>query len=123
MESVTTGQAVDWEVQGAKLLAVAEYAPGKIAVGGTDNQVHLFDLASRQVIRVLKQHTGSVSAMACRDDYLITGSYDTVIRVRSSKDLNLAPSVKRSPAPAPAVTAPAATSLNQKSDDTFRVQR
>lgn len=64
----------------SKLLSLCEIAAGRLAVGGTDNQVHLFDVPTKSAINVLKQHTGSVSALASRDDYLVTGSFDTSIR-------------------------------------------
>lgn len=81
----------------AKVLSLIYYAPGKLATGGSDNSVRLWDLVRRSEIGKLEGHAGSIAALDCRDGVLVSGSYDTTIQVwtvggeneRHNRDLRL----------------------------------
>lgn len=65
----------------SKNFAVTFVAPDRIATAGTDNRIHLWDLNERRQVRVLQGHTGSIATLAARGDTLVSGSYDTTVRV------------------------------------------
>ena len=67
--------------RGAKVFSLAFVGPGKLAVGGSDNLIRLWDLATLAEIDQLAGHTGSIAALAYRDGRLVSGSYDTTVRV------------------------------------------
>jgi WD40 repeat protein len=54
-----------------------------LATGGSDNRVSIWDLNSRQVMRRLEGHTGTVAALACdaTGETLVSASYDTTLRI------------------------------------------
>lgn len=85
-------------IDAAKALALAFVGPDKLAVGGSDNTIRLWDLATDTEIDKLLGHTGSVVAMAHRDGRLVTGSYDTTVRVWSV-DFAAAPAAQAPVAP------------------------
>jgi WD40 repeat protein len=70
-----------------------------LATGGSDNRIHIWDLNSRVVIKTLVGHTGSVAALACDGTgaTLVSGSYDTTVRVWNLRGPTEADSVARSP--------------------------
>jgi WD40 repeat protein len=65
----------------AKVQSVAFVAAGKLAVGGSDNTIRLWDLTTKTELDKLEGHTGSIVALAHRDTRLVSGSYDTTVRV------------------------------------------
>ena len=67
--------------QGAKVMALAIYAPGRLATAGTDNMIRLWNLETRAEIGHLRGHAGSVAALATDGVHLVSGSYDTTVRV------------------------------------------
>ena len=69
----------------AKVLAIAFVSPDVLATAGTDNLVRLWDLASRTEIAKLAGHVGSVAALIARDGMLVSGSFDTTVRVWTSE--------------------------------------
>jgi WD40 repeat protein len=70
-----------------------------LAVGGSDNRIYVWDLATRAVTKELVGHTGSVAALACDQSgtTLVSGSYDTTLRVWKLGSGSTPPSVARSP--------------------------
>ena len=52
-----------------------------MATSGSDNEIRLWDLAKRQQTARLDGHTGSVSALAFDRGLLVSGSYDTTVRL------------------------------------------
>ena len=65
----------------AKVLALAAYAPGRLATAGSDNQIRLWDLAAQRETARLSGHTGSVAALDSSGEILVSGSFDTTVRI------------------------------------------
>lgn len=65
----------------AKTLALNAFANGQVATSGSDNQIRLWELATRTQTARLVGHTGSVSALAYDRGLLVSGSYDTTVRL------------------------------------------
>ncbi|MCH8923900.1 MAG: hypothetical protein IIA67_12225 [Planctomycetes bacterium] len=76
-------QLSEIDTPGPKMLSLEFLDKQRLAAGGSDNVVHLWDTASGRKLARLEGHTGSVASM----DYnpstglLVTGSYDTTIRL------------------------------------------
>ena len=80
--NVSTGtEAFTLPVATGKVFTVVVYAPNRLAAGGTDNCIHLWDLEARKQIRTLEGHKGTVAALACRPGIFASGSYDTTVRL------------------------------------------
>ena len=63
------------------MLALAFCGPQQLATAGSDNQIHLWDVATKEEIGSLRGHTGSVAALECRDKVLVSAGYDTTVRI------------------------------------------
>lgn len=72
---------VDIPTHAAKTFATTFYGPTHLATGGSDNLIRLWDIAQGKQIGVLVGHTGSVSALAHTTSQLISGSFDTTVRM------------------------------------------
>jgi WD40 repeat protein len=81
---VATGQPVmTLDVRPAKEYTLVFLDGRRLATGGTDNMIRIWDLESRMVTTELAGHTGTVAALA-RDAsglMLVSGSYDTTLCV------------------------------------------
>jgi WD40 repeat protein len=77
----TDDQAYALPMQPAKVLAMTACGPQLVATAGSDNIIRLWDLATRQELQQLTGHTGSVSALAFQDGYLVSGGFDTFLRI------------------------------------------
>jgi WD40 repeat protein len=81
---VASGQPVmTLDVRPAKEFSLLFLDNRRLASGGTDNLVRIWDLDSRVVTAELVGHTGTVAALA-RDatgNIVVSGSYDTTLRV------------------------------------------
>ena len=64
-----------------RILAIALCGENQLAVAGSDNRVHLWNLKTREQLGVLGQHAGSITTLDCAGDTLISGGYDTTLRV------------------------------------------
>jgi WD40 repeat protein len=64
-----------------KVMAMVAHAPDRLATGGTDNCVTLWDLARKRRIARLKGHSGSVVALDYHAGILVSGAYDATVRV------------------------------------------
>lgn len=69
--------------QASKLYDVARLGDGLVATGGSDNQIHVWQLRDKQRIGSLKGHTGTVSCLDVVGSTFVSGSYDTHVRVWS----------------------------------------
>jgi WD40 repeat protein len=65
---------------GAKVLSMAICPSGILATAGSDNSVRLWDLHRQRPLQRLEGHTGSVAALACDGQVLVSGSFDTTVR-------------------------------------------
>ena len=67
----------------AKIYSLVYLDSQHLATGGTDNRVSIWDLDSKQADSQLVGHTGTVAALACDSTgrVLVSGSYDTTIRI------------------------------------------
>lgn len=71
---------------GARLMAAAMYGEGKLAAAGSDNRIHLWDLEGKRPMGQLAGHTGTVAALAAAEGVIVSGGFDTTIRVWTVQD-------------------------------------
>jgi WD40 repeat protein len=64
-----------------KVYALVFCSPNCLATGGSDNVVRLWDLTERKLVGELRDHHGSIAALASNGDILVSGSFDTTIRI------------------------------------------
>ena len=64
-----------------KIMAMAHYAPGRLATAGSDNMIRLWDLTTKAEIGHLRGHTGSIVTLEHDQNTLVSGSYDTTVRI------------------------------------------
>ncbi len=69
----------------AKLYATALLDGGLMATGGSDNLIHIWQLADASLLGSLKGHTGTVTSLAYSGNRLVSGSYDTQVRIWSTE--------------------------------------
>lgn len=69
------------ELQSNKLMSLAVIDQDRIAIGGTNNLVSIWNIADLTRAGRLAGHTGTVAALDASDGQLISGGYDTAIRV------------------------------------------
>jgi WD40 repeat protein len=67
--------------QSAKIYATAVTELHQIAIAGSDNLIRLWDSRNSQELGVLEGHTGTVSSLAVSDTLLVSGSFDTTVRL------------------------------------------
>jgi len=65
----------------AKVLSLAFYGPQHLATAGSDNQIRLWDVTTREEVGTLRGHTGSVAALECKGKVLVSAGYDTTVRI------------------------------------------
>ena len=78
----------------AKIFSLVFIGPNELAAGGSDNLIRLWDLSTSEEIGQLAGHQGSVMSLDCNGQILVSGSYDTVVRIWTMKDY-----VARAPRP------------------------
>ena len=66
---------------GAKLFATRIIEPGFFATGGSDNQIHIWNVSAMADLGSLTGHTGTVSCLDAKENMLVSGSYDASVRV------------------------------------------
>jgi WD40 repeat protein len=64
-----------------KVYALVFCSPTSLATGGSDNVVRLWDLTQRKQVGELRDHHGSIAALASNGDILVSGGFDTTIRI------------------------------------------
>jgi len=69
------------EVGGGKLMGLCQLAPHLFAIAGSDNTIRIFNDVDQQVQAKLIGHDGSVSILKRTNRHLISGSFDTTIRI------------------------------------------
>ena len=67
--------------QAAKLYAVTLLPGNTLATGGSDNKIHLWQLRDQSQIGTLSGHTGTVSCLDVGPNKLVSGSFDTQVRL------------------------------------------
>ena len=69
------------EIGGGKLLGLCQLEPHLFAIASGDNTIRIYNDADQQVHARLVGHDGSVSILKRTQKYLISGSFDTTIRI------------------------------------------
>ena len=69
------------ELQSYKLMSLTVIDQDRFAVGGTNNLVSIWNIADLTRAGRLAGHTGTVAALDASDGQLVSGGYDTAIRV------------------------------------------
>jgi WD40 repeat protein len=67
--------------QAARLFAVTLLDDQICATSGSDNRIAIWNLETRELVGSLKGHTGTVSCLSSGARLLVSGSYDTQIRI------------------------------------------
>ena len=67
--------------QASKLFSAQLLPSDLLAVGGSDNQIRVWNLESGSEVGVLRGHTGTVSSLAFGHGVLVSGSFDTQVRI------------------------------------------
>jgi WD40 repeat protein len=77
-----SGQVVsDRVISTGRLLSMTFIDDETIAVAGSDNTIRILDINSSQERNKLIGHEGSIAVMNCNGTELISGSFDTTIRI------------------------------------------
>jgi WD40 repeat protein len=74
----TTGQT---EIGGGKLMGLCQLEPHLFAIAGSDNSIRIFNDRDQQVLIKLIGHDGSVSVLKRTPTHIVSGSFDTTIRM------------------------------------------
>jgi WD40 repeat protein len=64
-----------------KLFCVKLLDGGLLAAGGSDNAIYIWELQTGTLVGSLRGHDGTVCALDCRGAMLVSGSYDTDVRL------------------------------------------
>jgi WD40 repeat protein len=81
---VSNGQLeAELATPGAKVMSLAYIDRDRVATGGTDNTIRVWDLVTRRELAVLEGHTGTVAALDAQNGVLVSGSFDTTVRIWS----------------------------------------
>jgi len=75
----------------SKLYSTALLTSGLLATGGSDNQIHIWNLRGLKEVGPLKGHTGTVSCLDYSSGQLVSGSYDTEVRLWQTETHTSAP--------------------------------
>ena len=77
--------------QSAKLFAVTLLSYQRLATAGSDNRIHIWNLANQELLGWLEGHTGTVSSLDAMPDKMVSGSFDTQVRLWHPAPTNGAP--------------------------------
>ncbi len=72
---------VEREFRGAKLLAMCLINDNLVAIAGSDNSIRIYDLLADAEIGRLLGHSGSISVMSTCGELLVSGAFDTTLRI------------------------------------------
>lgn len=79
---LTTGRSLwDRELGRGKLQALCMLGEYSLAAAGSDNRIRIVDLASNNIVAELAGHWGTVAVLATCGNKLISGSFDTTVRI------------------------------------------
>ncbi len=67
--------------QSARLFDIKLIGNDMVATGGADNLIHIWRASNAEHVGVLKGHTGTVCCLDANARHLVSGSYDTQVRV------------------------------------------
>ncbi len=76
-----TSQQITIPRHSAKLFAVQMLDNNLLATAGSDNAIRIWDVTTIKQVGILKGHTGTVSCLHRANDTLVSGSYDTHVRL------------------------------------------
>ncbi len=83
--------SLSFNCDGAKIMSLTFCGKNKLATGGSDNIVHVWDISGKTEDCRLIGHTGTVASLACNAEgtVLVSGGFDTSIRIwKLDRDLN-----------------------------------
>jgi WD40 repeat protein len=86
VRSLGSSHGTDLPSRPAKLLSLAFVGPQQLAVGGSDNLIRIWDLSTGSEIGHLTGHEGSVAALVADRNMLISGGFDTTVRIWTIED-------------------------------------
>jgi WD40 repeat protein len=69
------------EIGGGKLMGLCQLEPNLFAIAGADNTIRIFSDMNHRVLVKLVGHDGSVTVLKKTPRYIVSGSYDTTIRI------------------------------------------
>lgn len=69
------------EIGGGKLMGLCQLEPNLFAIAGADNTIRIFSDIDQRVLVKLVGHDGSVSILKKTSKHIISGSFDTTIRI------------------------------------------
>ncbi|MFK7765871.1 MAG: WD40 repeat domain-containing protein [Mariniblastus sp.] len=81
----------------SKLYTTALLSGDLIATGGSDNHIHVWQRSDMQEVGTLKGHTGTVSCLDFANNRLVSGSYDTHVRLWTTEHQTSAPITQGTP--------------------------
>ncbi|QEG22686.1 WD40 repeat domain-containing protein [Mariniblastus fucicola] len=114
------GLSVALPRQASKLFAVKTIAPSVIATSGSDNRIHIWNTARVSEIGVLENHTGTVSSLDMAQGVLVSGSFDTTVRIWTPNPDEIAVVTPRFVAPE---SIPSTAASLSGASDTFSTRR
>jgi WD40 repeat protein len=80
-DALTGQQVFVLPTNGCKVYCLALLSDGRLAAGGSDNCITLWDLTRREASAKFAGHTGTVAGLAADDLVLASVSYDTTLRL------------------------------------------
>jgi len=81
----------------AKVMSVAFVNSTRLATGGSDNVIRIWDLETQLEVERFVGHTGSVMALAYHDNILVSASFDATVRLRRPQTNNSSEARTRNP--------------------------
>lgn len=76
-----TAGAVLEKRMAAKQFAAVWIDEQTFATAGADNLISVWDLSTKTVVNTLAGHTGTISCLTCCNGHLVSGSFDTQVRI------------------------------------------
>jgi len=83
---LASGSSTQLPAQPCKVFALAMVDDDRLATAGSDNMVKIWNLSSREVVATLSGHSGTVSTLVSHRGLLISGSFDTTVRIWSEEN-------------------------------------